>query len=511
MTKINDLQWEKTSWGNRKLSPSNMNQMKDLLDSKGPGFCLAKWTQVTMHLGTGLTHSCHHPTPHRIPLEEIQKNPGALHNTSFKKAQRKQMLNGERPKECDYCWRVEDSNTGSFSDRIYKSIDPYSFDDYDEIFQADGSENIFPRYVEVSFSNVCNFKCAYCGPNFSSKWVEEIKEHGPYLLDNMRFNGGRDVVTQVKNKEDNPYTDAFWQWFPKAKDNMHTFRITGGEPLLSKHTFKVIDQLIAEPNPDLEFAINSNGNVPDKLWKKFVVKIKELQEKKCVKNFTLFTSAEATGKQCEYIRDGMNWNQFKKNITYFLDNTPDTKVTFMSAFNLLSATTFLGFLQYVLSVKREYNSCDIQYWVKDDTVVDLGKFSSITNPQTARPTKKSFKRVYIDIPYVRSPEFLDARNLTKQVVEDYLIPCLDFMITNCVYPGWNENLAFEPGEIDKLKRIVLDLIIHVRYDDSLEVKQNRKRFYQFVHEYKSRRGYDFNEVFPELKEFLKVCEECAND
>ena len=144
MTKINDLQWEKTSWGNRKLSPSNMNQMKDLLDSKGPGFCLAKWTQVTMHLGTGLTHSCHHPTPHRIPLEEIQKNPGALHNTSFKKAQRKQMLNGERPKECDYCWRVEDSNTGSFSDRIYKSIDPYSFDDYDEIFQADGSENIFP-------------------------------------------------------------------------------------------------------------------------------------------------------------------------------------------------------------------------------------------------------------------------------------------------------------------------------------------------------------------------------
>ena len=60
------------------------------------------------------------------------------------------------------------------------------------------------------------------------------------------------------------------------------------------------------------------------------------------------SSAEATGKQCEYIRDGMNWNQFKNNITYFLNNTPDTKVTFMSAFNLLSAPTLLGFLQYVL-------------------------------------------------------------------------------------------------------------------------------------------------------------------
>ena len=153
----------------------------------------------------------------------------------------------------------------------------------------------------------------------------------------------------------------------------------------------------------------------------------------------------------------------------------------------------------------------MQYWVKEDTVVDLNDFKSITNPQSVRPTKKSFKRVYIDIPYVRSPEFLDARNLTKQVIVDYLIPCLDFMVNNCVYPGWNDNLAFEPGEIDKLKRIVLDLIIHVRYDDSPEVKQNRKRFYQFVNEYKSRRGYNFTEVFPELKEFLKVCEECAND
>ena len=84
------------------------------------------------------------------------------------------------------------------------------------------------------------------------------------------------------------------------------------------------------------------------------------------------------------------------------------------------------------------------------------------------------------------------------------------MVSNCVHPGYNDNLAFEPGEIDKLKRIVLDLIIHVRHDDSYPVQQNRKRFYQFVKEYKSRRNYDFNEIFPELEEFLKVCKECAN-
>ena len=67
----------------------NLPVMRELLNSTGRGFCLAKWTQVTMHLGTGMTHSCHHPTPHKIPLEEIEVNPSALHNTLFKKQQRK--------------------------------------------------------------------------------------------------------------------------------------------------------------------------------------------------------------------------------------------------------------------------------------------------------------------------------------------------------------------------------------------------------------------------------------
>jgi organic radical activating enzyme len=511
MADINKLNWDKTKWGNIKLSQHNLSKMKDTLDSKGCGFCLAKWTQVTMHLGTGLTHSCHHPSPHKIPLEELKNNPSALHNTNHKKEQRKQMLNGERPAECDYCWRIEDNKTNSFSDRVYKSMDAFSFNDYDQIVDLTGDENIYPRYVEVSFSNVCNFKCAYCGPNFSSKWAEEINKSGPYKLDKMLFNGGKDVVTQVKNKEDNPYTEAFWKWFPTAQQHMHTFRITGGEPLLSKHTFTVIEYLIANPNPDLEFAINTNAGVPDKVWKRFVDLIKKLEDNKAVKRFTLYSSAEATGKQTEYIRDGMDWNQFVNNIEYFLNNTIDTRVTFMSAFNLLSAPTFKNFLEYVLKLKKQYNTCDIQYWIKDETIVNLEKFNSISTLRETPPTKKSFARIGIDTPYVRSPEFLDARILTKQVLEDYLIPCLDFMVENPVYIGWNDNLAFDQAEIEKLKRIILDLIIHVRYDDSKDVQLNRKRFYQFVREYETRRGYNFEETFPELVEFLQVCKEAAND
>ena len=64
----------------------------ELLNSVSPTLCLAKWQQVTIHLQNGHTHSCHHPQTHKIPLEEIKENPSALHNTKYKKEQRKLML-----------------------------------------------------------------------------------------------------------------------------------------------------------------------------------------------------------------------------------------------------------------------------------------------------------------------------------------------------------------------------------------------------------------------------------
>jgi hypothetical protein len=106
--------------------------VRDELDKVGQGFCLAKWTQVTMHLQLGHTHSCHHPRTHPISASEIARNPSALHNTSYKKRRRKEMLEGARPEECDYCWNVED-NSDRFSDRTFKSSESWSLPHLKEI------------------------------------------------------------------------------------------------------------------------------------------------------------------------------------------------------------------------------------------------------------------------------------------------------------------------------------------------------------------------------------------
>ena len=121
-----------------KNDPRKLALLKDSLDNVGPGFCLAKWTQVTTHLGSGITHSCHHVGAHKIKLDELEKDPGALHNTEFKKERRQEMLNGERPVECDYCWRIED-NSNHFSDRITKSIQDWSIPYLHEIMIINGN------------------------------------------------------------------------------------------------------------------------------------------------------------------------------------------------------------------------------------------------------------------------------------------------------------------------------------------------------------------------------------
>ena len=89
-------------------------EMRDLLAVESPSLCLAKWQQVSIHLPQGLTQSCYHPPTHPIPVELLDENPGVLHNTPQKKAERKMMKEGERPPGCSYCWKIEDAPSTTF-------------------------------------------------------------------------------------------------------------------------------------------------------------------------------------------------------------------------------------------------------------------------------------------------------------------------------------------------------------------------------------------------------------
>ena len=435
------------------------------INNVSPSFCSAKWLQTTLYLQNGYNHSCHHPSPHKVPLEELRDNPAALSNSSFKKKQREMMLKGDRPKECDYCWNIEDLGKDYFSDRHYKTSDYWGWDRFEEVSKSNCNDNIDPSYLEVSFSNACNFKCSYCSPEVSSKWLEEINQHGPYPT--TQSNHNLEWLKQVgrypyKHSDDNPYVEAFYKWFPSVLKNLKVFRITGGEPLMSKDVWKVLDYIKDNPNNELEVAINTNLCVEDKLIDKLIEKVNEL--KPLVKRVDIYTSLESTGKQAEYSRYGLDYEQWNRNIRKVLDNT-SSSVSIMTTVNVLSLPTTMNFIENILQLRREYN-------------LDF-----------------AYNRIPLSINYLRWPPYLSVKILSNELRTKYAKEILESEKWLKYYTE-DKYARIYLEEWDQIKRFCDYLVQDEDYSDECE------DFVKFINEYDKRRGTNFIETFPEYKELI---------
>ena len=449
------------------------------LDAVSPTYCVAKWQQVTIHLATGQTHSCHHPATHKIPVEELVNNPSALHNTKFKKEQRRLMLEGKRPAECDYCWRAEDAPGDHKSDRIKKSADPvWGTPFLESSAKLAWDANVLPAYVEVSFSNVCNFGCAYCSPEISSTLMQETNRHGPIQLSQSKEHDLSFLKSQgrfpIAHRDPNPYIDAWWKWWPELYPALKVFRITGGEPLLSKETFRTLDWIIANPNPDLELAINTNLGVADDTLKEFLEKCNYIVENNLVKSLKIFTSCDTHGEQAEYIRKGLNYRKWYNNLWNISLQYPSIEVTIMVTFNLLSIPRFELFLRDMLAMRQ----------------------AAVT-----RVTKTGMRGVSLDFPYLRHPRYLSTLIADTNLLVK-LSACVGFMKRNLAnYNEVNYHNGFYPHEVDNLERVYN--VALAEWPASPENIRARDDFYLYIKETDRRNGTDFTKIFPEIAYFYE--------
>lgn len=451
--------------------------MKAKLDSVSPTMCLAKWLQVSMHLPTGLTQSCYHPPVHKVPVEELRKNPKALHNTKEKFEQRRLMKEGLRPAGCDYCWKIEDASGDFLSDRAIRSSEWWAKDSFDEVVRERFDYNVNPRYVEVNFNHTCNLKCAYCSPHLSSSWAAEAEEHGPFptIIPHNDPSYLRSIgMMPITRSEENPYVEAFWEWWPDLYNDLKVFRMTGGEPLLDKNTFKVLDWIIEHPRTDLELAITSNMCPPEKLMDRFIERMSHIMERRMLKSFTLFASVDTWGSQAEYIRTGLNFEVFWKNIERYLDEVPRGMVTFIITMNCLSLPGLKDLLAGILELQRKYNIYDHQ-------------------------------RILIDSPFLRDPAWMNLRILPEDH-HHYLADAIRFMEENRV--PQEILVGFRNHWIGTMKRTEEWMKGKMDQNSLLKARAN---FHRFFTEYDRRRKTDFKKVFPEFVAFWDLCEKASQE
>ena len=454
---------------------SNLERIKKfipIMNEISPTFCMAKWHHTTIYLQTGETHSCYHPRPHKISLNEIAIDPSSLHNTEQKKLERLEMLNGGQPSGCQYCWNIEALGEDYVSDRKERNSTIYRPDRFEQIKTGPWDQNINPEYIEISFGNECNFKCGYCHPNHSSSYHKEIKDHGPYTTVKNHRN---DIDWfKVYEEETNPYVEAWWRWWPEVSKTLNILRITGGEPLLQQSTWRLLEDLDKNPLPNLELNINSNFGVKPILIERLIERANALVKGKKIKNFKIFTSIDTWGPPAEYIRTGLDLETWENNLTKYMSKT-NLPLTFMITFNILSVTSFQSLLEKILEWRNRY-----QFHIDG----------------------KRKHRVRFDTPYLKEPLQYDMNILPKKEFMPYMHSHLKFIGNNM-----NDNASnkFTSLEYEKFRRVV-DYMETTTYTDE-KLKEGRKDFYNWFTEYDRRRGTDFSATFPEMVEFYNRCKD----
>ena len=432
---------------------------QQVLDPLSASFCAAKWYNATIWLGSGQTTSCHHPPAHLIDKDKVSINPRLLHNTDQKKADRQQMINGERPPGCEYCWKIEDMGRDAISDRVYKSK-IYPIEALHEARNTPYTEDVNLRTLEIAFDRTCQFACSYCNPAFSSTWVKDIRRNGAYQ--NLVSDGRNHFTHDHANAqlwdygEHNPYIDAFFKWWESdLHQTLQELRITGGEPLMSGHTWKLIDWFKTNTGKSsTRLAINSNLGTD--------VDIDRLLDATQNMAIDIYTSNEAVGTQAEYIRDGLVWSDWIHNVKRLLNSKQFRSVHVMCTINALCLDSLDQLLDCIVKWKLEYGRDAISFTLN----------------------------------ILRFPSFQSPLVLPDDIRTRYRDQLATFMVRHKGYSYLHEH------EWNHVQRLVdyLD-VVKTPHSDAFDRPKLLNDFKQFYSQYDQRRGKDFAQAFPVLADW----------
>lgn len=239
-------------------------------------------------------------------LEEI------WNNKTMRKI-RQQVLNNERPKECEPCFNLEDQGVESLRMRhisgkipearinLYPNALDKLTDDYSMPFEI--------PTMELKLNNLCNLKCRMCHPGDSTSWNDWDQVEEFYKKENNIIA----VLVDENNLKNKPHLDKFQdnpKWWASLEKLLPYFRrveFAGGEPLMDPQHYRILDMLAPYgKNIEIKYATNltmlgKNNRTVWEYWPKF-------------KSVAVNVSIDGIGDSYEYIRGNASWAELVNNI-----------------------------------------------------------------------------------------------------------------------------------------------------------------------------------------------------
>ena len=398
-------------------------------------FCMLPW--VHMHaFPDGRAYPCC-LADYWHPVGDLRKNTmEEVWNQTPYKTIRLNMLSDKPSKECTKCYEQE--ATGFFSMRNDANRNYGHHVAEIDRTEPDGTNPDFKiRYWDVRFSNLCNFKCRSCGPIFSSNWYNDhIKLYNrvPDVL-------GRDMArVEYAGRTEDDIEEQMQIHIPYLEQ----VYFAGGEPLIMKEHYTLLEKLIEHKKTDVRIQYNTNFSelaFKDKhvfdYWRNF-------------SSVSVGASLDASGARAELMRKGTDWQQTVNNRKRMMIEAPHVDF-------YISATISTMNVLHVLDFHKEW--------------VDLGLIEA-----------KDF-----NVNICQSPEWYRIDILPEDFKRDVVIP------------AYEKHIAWlEPQ--DKLQRAtngfksVLNFILANNSSDQLP------RFREEINKLDAIRNENFWTTFPELNE-----------
>jgi MoaA/NifB/PqqE/SkfB family radical SAM enzyme len=289
----------------------NIYSMKDLENFKNVSstFCMHPFTGLATREDGAIKPCCR-----SHPVGNIQENTlEEIWNNDVMKRIRRQVLNSERPKECEPCFNLEDQGVESLRVRHITGKIPEArinlYPNALEDIREDFSMPFKIPTIELKLNNLCNLKCRMCHPGDSTSWNDWDQIEDFYKRENnIIFH-----LVEDNNLKNKPHLDKFQdnpEWWNSLERNLPYFRrveFAGGEPLMDPQHYRILDMLAPYGHQiEIKYATNlsilgkSNRTVWE-YWPKF-------------KSIAVNVSIDGLRTSYEYIRGNAYWSELIHNI-----------------------------------------------------------------------------------------------------------------------------------------------------------------------------------------------------
>lgn len=314
--------------------------MSDDLDSiEQKNFCVAPW--VMLHVDSlGARRLCCEASP--APKEYSSVSFEDFFHSPYMKEKRSEFLQGKYPKECRTCEKAT-HKTQTFQSQLNEMFQA----NLPEILAAttiDGNVQSDPffqgsfgaKYVDYR-RLACNFSCATCGPDYSSKWRKELKSWKGY---------------QPYHMEELPSFDLFDDEEKRIAQlpNVDVFYFAGGEPFMRTQHLEFLKNIHPSRKHKVRLIYNTNLSLTESQLEPFFEVWSKFQE------VWIFCSVDGLGKLGELVRKGFQSERFTETFLRLEKRFRSTKIHFSIDFTLTSYFFFQlrEFSNFLLSHQGHY-------------------------------------------------------------------------------------------------------------------------------------------------------------